>query len=63
MPDKWIDFYLDRSFAGRCAGGVAIKEFGAQFVKNIRGSHSAIIGLPMCELREALQEVGFYTFL
>ncbi|MFC1842649.1 Maf family protein [Candidatus Dependentiae bacterium] len=63
IPDEWIDIYLEKSFGNIASGAIAIEFYGAQFLKSVQGSHSAIVGLPMFELRKALQELGFYTFL
>ncbi|MCX5922118.1 MAG: Maf family protein [Candidatus Dependentiae bacterium] len=39
---------------------IAIEEFGAQFLKVIHGSYLTIVGLPLFELREALEELDFF---
>lgn len=62
MSDYWIDYYLDYSDEWlSIAGGISIEGFGAQFVKEIRGSYTAIVGLPMLELSQALEQLGFYN--
>ncbi|MCK4651441.1 Maf family protein [Candidatus Babeliales bacterium] len=44
----------------RIAGGVMIEhDFGQQFCKSINGSYSAIIGLPLFELKQALRNMEF----
>jgi len=63
IPDEWIDKYLEKSFGTTSSGSIAIELYGAQFLKSIHGSHSTIVGLPMFEVREALQEIGFFTWL
>jgi len=60
ISDEWIDIYLEKSFSASSSGAIAIEVYGAQFLKTVSGSHSAIVGLPMFEVREALQEVGFF---
>lgn len=59
VSDRDIDFYLDNIPFLDVSGGVTIEGFGNQFLKNVQGSYSSIIGLPMFEIREALIEVGF----
>ena len=61
VDDSSIDFYLDNIPFLKVSGGVALGKgsFSQQFLKEVRGSYSAIIGIPMFELRKALQEVGF----
>jgi len=61
IPDEWIDSYLEKSFSSVSSGAIAIEFYGAQFLKTVHGSHSAIIGLPMFELREALQKLEFFS--
>lgn len=46
-----------------CAGAVTIEEFGMQFVKEIHGSYSNIIGLPLFEVRHALKTLGFQKWI
>ncbi len=60
IPDEWIDIYLEKSIALNAAGAIAVEEFGAQFLKIVNGSYSGIIGLPLFELREALEKLGFF---
>ncbi len=40
------------------AGGYAIQGLGAVFVKEIRGSYSAVVGLPLMETATLLGEMG-----
>jgi len=40
------------------AGGYAIQGFGAVFVAHLEGSYSGVVGLPLCETAELLQEAG-----
>jgi septum formation protein len=60
VPDEWIDIYLEKSFALSASGAIAVEGFGAQFLEVVNGSYTAIIGLPMFEIREALQKIGFF---
>ena len=61
VPDKWVDTYLEKSWSSKSSGAIAVEEFGSMFSKSINGSYSTILGLPMFELREALEKVGFFT--
>ena len=55
-----IDAYLDAMpMAMYCCGAGMVEGFGAQFLKSINGSYSAVIGLPMFELKEALKKLKF----
>ena len=59
VPDEAIDFYLDHvPVVG--AGAIAIEGFGNQFLEYVEGSYSAVVGLPMYELRDSLHALGFF---
>jgi septum formation protein len=60
IPDQWINYYLDTTLGLHCAGAAAVEGFGSQFLKRVNGSHSCIIGLPLFEVREALEQLGFF---
>lgn len=60
IPDAFLDFYLDRVSFMHVSGGIAIEGFGDQFVSEVKGSYSAILGLPMYKIRQALYDLGFY---
>ncbi len=40
------------------AGGYAAQGKGASLIKEIRGSYTNVVGLPLCEVMEALKTVG-----
>lgn len=60
VPDSLIDWYLDNSIGMSASNAIAVEGFGSQFLKSVEGSHSAIIGLPLFEVRNALCELGFF---
>jgi septum formation protein len=60
VPDEWLDRYLSRPFVYKCAGALFVDGYGAQFVRDVQGSYTAIMGMPMFELRQALTAVGFF---
>ncbi len=60
IPEHWIDRYLDNSWAMIASGAIAVENYGGQFLKVIDGSYSGVMGLPMYEVREALDELGFF---
>ncbi|MBI2345036.1 Maf family protein [Candidatus Dependentiae bacterium] len=60
IPDSFIDFYLDHVDYMNLSGAIKIRGFCEQFTKEVRGSYSAIMGLPMYELRGLLMRMGFY---
>jgi predicted house-cleaning NTP pyrophosphatase (Maf/HAM1 superfamily) len=61
VPDAWLDIYLEKSRGLVASGAIAIEEFGSQFLKTVHGSYTTIVGLPMYELREALEKIGFFV--
>lgn len=61
IPDKWKKQYFENTIALQCAGSHAGEDFGMQFVKEVHGSYSGAIGLPLFELREALEALEFFT--
>ena len=63
VADEHIDFYLDQIPFLSVSGAVALAAgyFSQQFVREIQGSYTAIIGLPLFEVREALEAVGFFN--
>lgn len=61
VPDEWIENYLTISFGLNCSGAIAIEDYGGLFLKMVQGSYTTIVGLPLFELREQLEEIGFFT--
>lgn len=60
VPKHWIDRYLQHSWGMQASGAIAIEFYGMQFLKSVSGSFSAIMGLPLYEVREALETFGFF---
>jgi len=60
IPDKWKKQYFANTIALQCAGSHAGEDFGMQFMKYLNGSYSGALGLPLFELRESLEKLGFY---
>ena len=60
IPETWIATYLEKSCGLQCAGAIAIEDFGGQFLRDVKGSYSAIVGLPQFEVRQALEKLGFF---
>jgi septum formation protein len=57
--DNWeIDSYLETGEADDKAGSYAVQGMAAQFIKNINGSFSGIMGLPLYETAELLNQCG-----
>jgi septum formation protein len=61
VADEWIDYYLERTPYLDVSGGIAVENFGNQFLKTVNGSYSTIIGVPLFEVRNALEKLEFYN--
>ena len=61
VPDNWLDRYLKDSWAMIASGAIAVELYGTQFLEWVDGSYSTIVGLPMYELRQTLEEIGFFS--
>lgn len=60
IPDEWIDTYLEKVPFLDVSGGIAVERYGNQFLKTVQGSYATIIGLPLFEVRQSLEKLGFY---
>ncbi len=61
LDEAEIDCYLERGEADDKAGAYAIQGIAAQFVKNINGSYSGVMGLPLYETTQLLKQCGVLT--
>jgi septum formation protein len=61
VPEQWIERYLEHSLGLHASNAIAVEGYGAQFFRTMQGSYSTIVGLPMVEVREALEKLGFFT--
>ena len=60
LDDQEIDLYLATGEADDKAGSYAIQGIAAQFIKNIDGSYSGVMGLPLFETAELLKQCGIW---
>jgi septum formation protein len=44
------------------AGGYAVQGMGAFFIRDIQGSYTNVMGLPLCEVVDVLKQIGALTF-
>jgi septum formation protein len=58
LEQSEIDCYLATGEADDKAGSYAIQGVAAQFIKNINGSFSGVMGLPLYETVQLLKQVG-----
>ena len=60
VPEEDINLYFEKlPWVVYASGASIIDDFGHCFLKSINGSHSAVIGLPLFELRQNLRSIGF----
>lgn len=60
VEEELLDTYLDKlPIAFHSAGAGVIEGYGHNFLKKIDGSYSAVLGLPIFELRQYLKEISF----
>lgn len=59
IPDHFISSYWATQEPQDKAGGYAIQGLMAQYIQKIEGSYSGIMGLPLFELSEALNEIEY----
>ena len=53
-----MDWYIRTSEPYDKAGGYAVQGKASFFIKEIRGSHTNVIGLPLCEVITAMEKAG-----
>ena len=58
LSSQEIRWYLDTGEPFDKAGGYAIQGKGAFMIREIKGSYTNVVGLPLTEVVEALQESG-----
>ncbi len=58
--DKWLDWYLNTEEPFDKAGGYGIQGLADVFVTAVKGSVSNVVGFPLREVVEALQELELF---
>lgn len=60
VPTEHIDAYLDATpLALHGCGASIVEGYGQNFLKSIQGSYTAVLGLPLFELRHELKRLNF----
>lgn len=59
LGDEELEWYLDTGEWQGVAGGYRIQGLAACFVKEIRGSYSSVVGLPLHDFYVMLRENGY----
>jgi septum formation protein len=66
VPENYIDRYVSelKKYSDlectQVSGGIAIEGYGNRFLKRLEGSYTAVVGLPLYEMQQALSELGFF---
>lgn len=60
LPEDFIKSYWASGEPCDKAGGYAIQGMMAGYIQSIKGSYSGIMGLPLFELRKALEEFDYF---
>ena len=60
LRDEEIDAYIATGCPFDKAGGYAIQGGAAHMVQKIEGSYTNVVGLPLCEVVEALRRMGAF---
>lgn len=60
VDDDSMDRYLNAfPFVLQCSGAGVVEDHGLSYLKSIHGSYTAVMGLPLYELRQGLKKLGF----
>ena len=62
IPEEEINWYIGTDEPYDKAGGYALQGRGAFFIREIHGSYTNVIGLPLCEVVDKLKLAGAITF-
>ena len=62
IPAEEINWYIGNAEPYDKAGGYALQGRGAFFIKEIHGSYTNVIGLPLCETVDMLKRAGAIKF-
>ena len=62
IPEDEIAWYLSTPEPYDKAGAYAVQGMGAFFIKEIRGSYTNVMGLPLCEVVDMMKEEKILTF-
>ena len=62
IPEDEMAWYIALEEPYDKAGGYAVQGMGAFFIREICGSYTNVMGLPLCEVVDVLKRVGALTF-
>ena len=62
IPEDEMAWYIRSQEPYDKAGGYAVQGMGAFFIKEIHGSYTNVMGLPLCEVVDVLKRIGAIDF-
>ena len=62
IPEDEMAWYIRSDEPYDKAGGYAVQGMSTIFIREIRGSYTNVMGLPLCEVVEALKSIGAIEF-
>jgi septum formation protein len=62
IPDEEIAWYVSTREPYDKAGAYAVQGLGAFFIREIHGSYTNVMGLPLCEVVDVLKKENFLIF-
>ena len=63
LSEQELSWYVNTAEPYDKAGGYAVQGLGAFFIREIRGSYTNVMGLPLCEVVDALKDLGALQFI
>jgi len=63
VPDDEIAWYVNSREPYDKAGGYAVQGMAALFIREIQGSYTNVMGLPLCEVLDAMKKAGAVRFV
>lgn len=63
LSEQEMSWYVNTAEPYDKAGGYAVQGLGAFFIREIRGSYTNVMGLPLCEVVDALKDLGALQFI
>jgi len=61
VDEAWVKRYVATGEPMDKAGAYGVQELGGALVAEIRGSYTCVVGLPVCEVIETLEQLGGLT--
>jgi len=62
LSDEELDWYIQTKEPYDKAGAYAVQGMGAFFIKEIHGSYTNVIGLPLSEVVDAMKQIAAFQF-